>query len=170
MQRQQLPWLYRSYMNAGPVSGWTCWPQAVLFPEVTQSRQAVLYNCVAHSWRVRAPMWDMWAGQYVSLCCVLHRGHVRLQLWSCQVPVKRAGPVNEPYVSYWTSKDLWVATVSIWKLMYRKEWWQAGEGYFSSGFLTAVPICLLVVVTLPARWTMWPLPEAGTCDALSCPL
>lgn len=148
---QQLPQLCRSYTNARPVPGWTYWPQAVLPPGTTQSRQAVLYNCIACSWRVRAPTWDAWEGQYVSLRYVLHRDHVLLQLWSCQVPVKRAGPVNEAYVSYWTSKDLWVATFSIWKLMYCKEWRQAGESYFSSGFLTADPICLLLVVNLASQ-------------------
>lgn len=80
----------------------------------------------------RAHGGDVREGQDVSLWCALHSNHVPLQLWSCQGAVRRAGAVNEAYVSYWASKDLWVAAFSIWKLMYCKEWRQTGAGYFSA--------------------------------------
>lgn len=80
----------------------------------------------------RAHRRDVQEGQDMSFWCAVHSDHVPLQLWSCQVAVRRAGVVNEAYVSYWASKDLWVAAFSIWKLMHCKEWRQTGAGYFSA--------------------------------------
>lgn len=112
----------------------------------------------------RAHCGDVREGQDVSFWCALHSNHVPLQLWSCQGAVRRAGAVNEAYVSYWASKDLWVAAFSIWKLMYCKEWRQTGAGYFSAA---GCPVG--TAWWCSARRAVWPLPEAGTHRGVSHP-
>lgn len=134
-------------------------------PEHSFSQQ----QCWAGSWRIRGPRlscpgrtWSSTAGQ--------DTGHS----WSARTPPETSGKVtacpcatscskvtchcnydpirtaNEPCLNHWASKHLQGA-FSTGKPTCLKEWQPGRTGYFSSGFLTAVPPSLLVVVSLSSQ-------------------
>lgn len=97
-----------------------------------------------HSWSARAP--PETSGK-VTVCVPVPQAAQRPRATAIIIPVRRAGLANEPCLSHQASKHSQDA-FSTGKPTCPKEW-QAG--YFSSGFLTALPPSLLVLVSLSSQ-------------------